>query len=149
MNLWKHTPSGPIFFSFPTLLSQLECSAEDAGFPPATRADWTQDGAPLAEVSSLTLRVAEAGAASAGNYTCSPRNDAGSSSSAAAVNVEVHVAPRFVRRLARTSGEAGGPITKPSILIGVKYEICTYHGTCSYSRSDVCMQGNRGHAMDP
>ncbi len=62
----------------------MECSAEDPGFPAASRADWTHNGAPLPEVTSLTLRVAEAGAASAGNYSCSPRNEAGSSKAAAA-----------------------------------------------------------------
>ncbi len=89
---------------------QLECSPDDSGFPPASMADWWHNGQRMSEVTSLTLRVAEATAAAAGNYSCLPRNEAGvhgegGEEEGATVNVEVHVAPRFVKRMPQYSGE--------------------------------------------
>lgn len=101
---------------------QLRCQALDPGFPPAEHAVWYHNGLQLKDHTSALLKVKKAMAASAGNYTCQPKNKAGlavlagsnelttadqaAAPASASVQLEVHSPPKFVRALEKFTGKS-------------------------------------------
>eukprot|EP00094_Tigriopus_californicus_P006888 TCALIF_06634-PA protein Name:"Similar to HMCN2 Hemicentin-2 (Homo sapiens)" AED:0.02 eAED:0.03 QI:0/0.5/0.28/0.85/1/1/7/253/1111 len=124
---------------------QLSCVPVDPGFPSADRVKWYHNGQEIKGQEGFLIGIKEAKAHSAGNYTCKPFNQVGIAAEVdikeASANIEVHIAPKFLRNLKPITG---APIDKRYLRLVCEVE-CDPHCSIVWFHNNKPIPDNATH----